>query len=59
MGRLTGRSPRVVARESSLPAGYGTGNVVVTLDGRTRTVTLAEGCARTVFRRLDPGVYDV
>ena len=50
---------RVRATAASLAAGYPTGNVIVTLGGRTRSLPLADGRLRTVFQHLKPGTYHV
>jgi hypothetical protein len=50
---------RVRATAAGLAAGHPTGNVTVTLDGRTRALPLSDGHLRTVYRRLEPGRYDV
>ncbi|WP_121254676.1 peptidoglycan recognition protein [Nocardioides ferulae] len=59
--RATGRRGKatvvVDGDAAGLPGGHLTGAVEISLGGRSRTVQLADGRARAVFKRLEPGSY--
>ena len=59
--RARGRRGRLVVRVSASAAGLSAppaGAITVAVAERSRTVPLADGSARVVFRRLQPGTYE-